>query len=197
VIDCYEEIAFYSRSIGMMIDWLHDAIKASVLGDVWNIVVSYQKIVICTEDATTMRSLGIVYFSQGSFNSSAAYNRFMEVRARSLASPTVFWPCQLRKSAVVTSSSPFCVGPCFLVSGYLLCHGHTLRLFTPAPEVSFQYVFQYQTYLAFPLMTFASLLLSTLFLGVCHRAFFIHALSTSFCCQLISSYNSFICLLSS
>ena len=41
------------------------------------------------------------------------------------------------------------------------------------------------------------LLLSTLFLGVCHRASFIHALSTSFCCQLISSFNSFIFLLSS
>lgn len=80
MFDCYEEVEFYSRSIGMMIGWLYDAIKASVLGEVWNTVICYQKIVMCTEDVGTLRSLGIIYLSQGGFRNNKAFDRFMEVR---------------------------------------------------------------------------------------------------------------------
>ena len=67
----------------MMIGWLHEAIKDSVLGDVWNLVVCYQKIVICMEDVGTMRSLGIIYLSQSGFRNDNAYNRFVQVNSSS------------------------------------------------------------------------------------------------------------------
>ena len=105
-VDCFEKIDFYSRSIGMMIGWLHEAIKDSVLGDVWNLVVCYQKIVICMEDVGTMRSLGIIYLSQSGFRNDNAYNRFVQVNSSSFfffssSFPTFMWGrCVLRDAFI-------------------------------------------------------------------------------------------------
>ncbi|KAI0218150.1 hypothetical protein LSAT2_030144 [Lamellibrachia satsuma] len=76
VVNVKDEVLFYSRMINKLIEWLHDAISKVVIGDTWQILVSYQNIVSSTEDVGVIRAIGTTYFADGYFRKRAAYQLF-------------------------------------------------------------------------------------------------------------------------
>ncbi|XP_041377372.1 uncharacterized protein LOC121389788 [Gigantopelta aegis] len=74
--DIYVEIAFYNSLIEPFVEWLYDAITESSKASMWQILVSYQKIVTGMEQIGIERALGVVFFVNGGFPSKTIYENY-------------------------------------------------------------------------------------------------------------------------
>uniref|UniRef100_A0A1I8GKN0 guanylate cyclase n=2 Tax=Macrostomum lignano TaxID=282301 RepID=A0A1I8GKN0_9PLAT len=74
----YREIRFYSELTQVFIDWVYTAIQKSRDGSLWRKMVAYVMLVICKENMGVERSLGAVFFSNGSFRGHADYQWYLQ-----------------------------------------------------------------------------------------------------------------------